>query len=628
MARRHMISKEDFECLRDCDNYTREFTKRLERQGVIFWTNKTVRIPHLKLVLTKHDLKEVTRSTYEQIFKGHQIRVIWYFDYADLKEVYGTAATIGGKGKKKTGAVKKREKLEERRKSFSKTIIANPNPEEAGPSGTQVNTLNLLLGSSGNSDTEPDFGSDIDQLFSSGERVTNPADDSTDEESEDDTNSLDSQDEATDRMADGQGQAANVPAVAGNLGANIRHMIGQDYVAATAIADLRDRSSMYWMQDLIDKNLTGSSVYRELIFKNNERVAALSQEDKNMYLPMLISVVSQSRMVATNEAGRVPLQVLIIAEMTGLYQEAKTADPDVSRIRLDAACLAILENPDTITCCEMTGARRPVDPPVPNGNVPAPGLQENQISRADAPGIFAEVMRKIRADRESKPLVSPIAAYTCAVTAMAKKGMVSQNCLDKILEGVRADLGKQITLSIELVRRYHDRFPITLTRENVAARMKAIEDILPEENLRLKIIIRQAALSGLTCITTIKKAMDVQRDFFWGQACALFPNEATAAAAAFDLIGGNPYYGFTSNMEGVASNRYKNLAFIAKEVLIRYHGETDLRNYAGFPKAPMYPDKVERLFTDYNNRGGQDNLPAANDELLNTLRASAAPFGY
>lgn len=480
-----------------------------------------MRIPHLKLVLTKHDLREETRYTYEQIFKGHQIKVIWYFDYADLKEVYATVATIGGKGKKKTGAVKKREKLEERRKSLSKTIVVSLNPEEAGPSGTQVNTLDLLIRAPDDSETEPDFGSDIDQLFSSGERVTNPVDGSADEESEDDDHDLNQQEEVENRMEGNQGQAADAPAVAGNLGANIRHMVGEAYVAATAIADLRERSSMYWMQDLIDKNLTGSSVYRELIFKNNARVAALTQEDKNAFLPMLISVVSQSRMVATNEAGRVPLQVLIIAEMTGLYQEAKTAAEDISERRMDAACLAILENPDTITCCEMNGARRPVNPPAPEGNAPAAVLPANQISRADAQGIFDEVMDRIRADRESRPMMSPIAAYTCAITAMAKKGMVSQNCLDKILEGVRADLGKQITLSIELVRRYHDRFPITLTRENVAARMKAIEDILPEENMRLKIIIRQAALSGLTCITTIKKAMDVQRDFYWAQACAL-----------------------------------------------------------------------------------------------------------
>lgn len=106
---------------------------------------------------------------------------------------------------------------------------------------------------------------------------------------------------------------------------------------------------------------------------------------------------------------------------------------------------------------------------------------------------------------------------TCAVTAVAKMGMVSQQCLEKILDGVKSDLGHQIVLTTELIRRYHDRFPIALTVENVSVRMKAIEDIIPEENLRLKIIIRQAALSGLTCITTIKKAMDTRPDFPWAR---------------------------------------------------------------------------------------------------------------
>lgn len=71
-------------------------------------------------------------------------------------------------------------------------------------------------------------------------------------------------------------------------------------------------------------------------------------------------------------------------------------------------------------------------------------------------------------------------------------------------------------------------------------------------------------------------------------------------------------------MEGVASNRYKNLAYIAKEILIRYQGETDLRNYAGFPRAPMYADRVQAIFSEYEGAQRNDGIPDKNAGLLRT----------
>ncbi len=636
-----MITKEDFGCLRDCDSYTREFQRRLESQGVIFWTEKTVRIPSLKLVLTKHDLGEEARKRYSQIFQGHQIRVIWYFDYSDLKECYQREGIIGGKQKKKSGAAKQKEKLEVRRRSLTKLPDTTSQTDEAGPSGTQVVDLSPIKSEPHKDSSDTDTDSEEEQLTLGLEQ---PGDDSDTDSSGSDPESSESDEEEDPEvvaMADPPVPAANVVVAAANvipagnsLEENRRALLGNDYNQVAAVEDLRRQSSMYWMADLVNKHLVGASVYRELIFKNNEYVAALSLEDKTRYLPMLINVICQSRMAAINENGRIPLQVLMIAEMTGLYQDAKTADAATSAARMNAACLAILEDPDLITCCAMQSARRlaPLVAPAAGANAEAPDNNQqgenNLIPRDDPAVLFGEVVNRIRLDVDSRPMITPLAAYTCAVTAMAKKGMVSQHCLDKIIDGVKSDLGRQIALSTELIRRYHDRFPITLTRENVARRMKAIEDIIPEENMRLKIIIRQAALSGLTCITTIKKAMDTRPDFPWARVCALFPGEAQAATEAFRVIGDNPYYGFTSTMEGVASIRYKNLAYVAKEVLIRYLGESDLKNYAGFPRTPMYPDRVAAIFDAYRADEEPAGAPAENQALLTAMREAAVPFGY
>ncbi|ALP32030.1 putative nucleoprotein [Imjin River virus 1] len=636
-----MICREDFEHLRDCDNYSRDFKRRLEKEGYIFWTDKTVVIPELGLVLTKHDLDTEARRKYDQVFKGYKVRVFWYFDYSDLRREIQSAGTIGGKQKKKTGATKQKEKLEERRKSLSKVTLQPQDNEVAGPSGTQ-STSKLIGEPEALSDSEySDFGSEISRLFIDHDEEYGPDSEDSSSSSEEEEEVLEQEEDNHADMADGQNQGIpgggavdNARGAFGSLEANRANMLGEDYDRDVAIGGLRDASSIYWMEDLVNRHLVGASVYRELIFKNNPRVAEMSQDDKANYLPMLINVICQSRMQAINENGRIPLQVLMIAEMTGLYQSEKTANEETSILRMNAACLAILTTPEMITCCNLEGMRRLA--PIPQAAGAAGAGQQgnndqgnnNYIARDNYQGMFDEIMARIRADLEARPMVTPLAAYTCAITAIAKKGMVSQMCLEKILDGVRTDLGRQITLSTDLIRRYHDRFPITLTRENVASRMKAIEDIIPEDNLRLKIIIRQAALSGLTCITTIKKAMDTRPDFPWARVCALYPNEVQAATNAFTLIGDNPYYGFTSTMEGVASNRYKNLAYVAKEVLIRYLGDSDLRQYAGFPRTPLYPDRVAAIFDDYERREEPEINGNENQALLDAMRAAAVPYGY
>lgn len=636
-----MISKEDFEHLRDCDTYTRDLVRRLENEGYVFWTDKTVIIPELKLVLTKHELTAEVRNKFKKAFVGYKIKVFWYFDYSDLRRELQCVGTIGGKQKKKSGAAKKKKRLEERRKSLPKVSLPPSDLGEAGPSGTNRAREIPQRSDFVSEDGDSDFGSEIYPLFGNNNNTPNSDSESPGSSEDEEDDLLEQVEQPQADMADNQNQ--NVPAVGmagnalgafGNLEANRNRMLGEDYNSAEAVRGLRDNSSIYWMQDLVEKHLVGASVYRELIFKNNPLVNAMTLEDKASYLPMLINVICQSRMQAINENGRIPLQVLMIAEMTGLYQLEKTADLATSTQRMNAACLAIMTAPEMITCCNLEGMRRlaPLAPAAGASGNPRPGENdqgnEAVIRRNDYNAMFNEIMGRIRADLEARPMVTPLAAYTCAITAIAKKGMVSQMCLEKILEGVRSDLGRQITLSTDLIRRYHDRFPISLTRENVASRMKAIEDIIPEDNMRLKIIIRQAALSGLTCITTIKKAMDTRPDFLWARVCALYPNEVQAATNAFALIGDNPYYGFTSTMEGVASNRYKNLAYVAKEVLIRYMGDSDLRQYAGFPRTPLYPDRVAAIFDDYERREEPAGRDEENQALLDAMRAASVPYGY
>lgn len=285
------------------------------------------------------------------------------------------------------------------------------------------------------------------------------------------------------------------------LESHIQHQLERMYdESQTAQGELQNNSSIYWMDNLVRRHLTGPSVYRELIFKTCDMVDNMDEDDKLHHLPMLINVICQRRMLSINETGRIPLQVLMVAEMTGLYQNEKMADPARAQDIMTAACLEILIDPDQITCCDITQGNPLAALPRAGGEDQGalPRVVEDAIDRNDPQALFDEVLSRVRADRDAKPMVTPLAAYTCAVTAVAKKGMVSQQCMDKIIDGVKSDLGRQLVISTDLVRRYHDRFPITLTRENVAGRMKTIEDILPEENIRLKIIIRQAALSGLT----------------------------------------------------------------------------------------------------------------------------------
>lgn len=102
--------------------------------------------------------------------------------------------------------------------------------------------------------------------------------------------------------------------------------------------------------------------------------------------------------------------------------------------------------------------------------------------------------------------------------------------------------------------------------------------------MRLRLTIVQAAGSGLTCLILILKAMRIYANFPWWVVAALYGNEMANVETATTAVGDNPYYGFKKDLGAVKSRLYKNIAWVAKELLVRINGETTLNNYKWIPR--------------------------------------------
>ncbi|XKL61658.1 hypothetical protein PGB90_001491 [Kerria lacca] len=94
-----------------------------------------------------------------------------------------------------------------------------------------------------------------------------------------------------------------------------------------------------------------------------------------------------------------------------------------------------------------------------------------------------------------------------------------------------------------------------------------IESTVEETALRLRLTIVQAAGSGLTCLILILKAMRIYANFPWWVVAALYGNEMANVETATTAVGDNPYYGFKKDLGAVKSRLYKNIAWVAKELL-------------------------------------------------------------
>jgi hypothetical protein len=79
--------------------------------------------------------------------------------------------------------------------------------------------------------------------------------------------------------------------------------------------------------------------------------------------------------------------------------------------------------------------------------------------------------------------------------------------------------------------------------DNAQGLFTAWQGAIENYTLRLKLILEQAAGSGLTPIIIIKKAIQIFPKFDWAKFNRKFPGDMENSRVAAEAIGANRYYG-------------------------------------------------------------------------------------
>lgn len=73
----------------------------------------------------------------------------------------------------------------------------------------------------------------------------------------------------------------------------------------------------------------------------------------------------------------------------------------------------------------------------------------------------------------------------------------------------------------------------------------------------------------------------------------MYPTEVVDVLQAMNTVENNVWYGYKHDLGPVRSTRYKNLAYVAKEVLIKIEERSSLTRYMGWIRRAQYQAAVD-----------------------------------
>lgn len=207
----------------------------------------------------------------------------------------------------------------------------------------------------------------------------------------------------------------------------------------------------------------------------------------------------------------------------------------------------------------------------------------------------------------TSPMCGPITIIANALCAYAKRGNISSDFKMKVDQAITAELSKPVSISVKACRIFYENYKAPINEKNAPDLFNHWKTIIPAPAIRLQLIVQQTAGSGLTAYYTICRAVQLYEKFPWHKVKALLTSDWTNFMIACEEIKGNPYFGFRNDLSSVRSTKYKNLAWVAKELLIEYNGEKNtLKNYMGWTKQPIFQDELRKLIDAYGEEQKKD----------------------
>lgn len=179
-------------------------------------------------------------------------------------------------------------------------------------------------------------------------------------------------------------------------------------------------------------------------------------------------------------------------------------------------------------------------------------------------------------------VIPPPAIIASQVAALMRRGSLTEAWATKYLDGVSQELNIQMLTPdqlIDVARKTWARISPTLTPATAETIIVNWNNLIPAHAIRMRTTITQASWAGLTTMTVIGRAMVLFASFPWPNITNAFRNEMGNFLAAVTAVGDNRYYGFGTNVEAVKSTLFKNLGYVAKELLVRGNNERSLSLY-------------------------------------------------
>lgn len=239
---------------------------------------------------------------------------------------------------------------------------------------------------------------------------------------------------------------------------------------------------------------------------------------------------------------------------------------------------------------------------------------------ADLANVVAYLAALAFVDPKDKAISLGTAVYTMTYVALAKRGNITDNKLERVVAEVCAETNMRFDLTTEDITTLSKIMEPMVTEENAAVIMRGLSDSMAQFSLRLRIMIDQSARGGMTAYWTIRQAMVSFPTFDWWMLSRYLNDDFANFAHAVELVGDNEYYGFKSNLGRASHTNYKSLAWVAVQLLIMHKGAEygSLKNYRGLTKQPDHKDRLTQMIESYVPPIGETEF-AGIDLLLQTI---------
>uniref|UniRef100_A0A8D8TWM4 Nucleoprotein n=1 Tax=Cacopsylla melanoneura TaxID=428564 RepID=A0A8D8TWM4_9HEMI len=172
---------------------------------------------------------------------------------------------------------------------------------------------------------------------------------------------------------------------------------------------------------------------------------------------------------------------------------------------------------------------------------------------------------------------------TDVIVSLTKRGHVTDEFRAKVRTGMQQDLGIQWQCTPDVLSTFYTVFCKGVTDANIGQIVAQWLEMVPDVAMRLRICLQQVSGSGITAYLLIGRAMTVYQNFPWHRIAVLFPRDWANYQLALTAIGNNVYYGFRRDLGPAKYTGFRNLTYVATQLLIKCGGETNLRSHGGLP---------------------------------------------